>query len=202
MPKFTWILRENPTTRLESIDRKLLFRGERWLRKQQNVRPVLLTVSSSRMRHFRLEEILAGLKPRWANSVSGITRAPVTTHELPNIWRRQGHEDNNDETSWCSAFVNWTLAQNAIRGTNNAAARSWLNFGQRIVEPQPGCIVILWRESPQSWKGHVGFFAGWDVGHRIRLLAGNQGGGSDWDEVCVTNFPDERILGFRWPTGV
>jgi len=50
-------------------------------------------------------------------------------------------------------------------------------------------------------RGHVGFFDGWDVGNRIRLLAGNQGGGVDWDEVCVTSFPQERVLGYRWPLG-
>ncbi|WP_354106423.1 TIGR02594 family protein [Bradyrhizobium sp. LB14.3] len=145
--------------------------------------------------------------PRWVDTAMaelGVRDYPGPRYNprVVEYLATTGYEDNDDETSWCSAFVNWTLAQNAIRGTNSAAARSWLNFGQRLVEPRPGCIVILWRESPQSWKGHVGFFAGWDVGHRVRLLGGNQGGGSDWDEVCVTNFPDERILGFRWPAGV
>jgi uncharacterized protein (TIGR02594 family) len=106
---------------------------------------------------------------------------------------------NNDETSWCSAFVNWCLLKAGLRGTNNAAARSWLAYGQALRTPRPGCIVILWRESPSSWKGHVGFFEGFDVGNRVRLLGGNQGGGVDWDEVCVANFPQERILGYRWP---
>lgn len=35
---------------------------------------------------------------------------------------------NNDETSWCSAFVNWCMLQARQRGTNNAAARSWLAY--------------------------------------------------------------------------
>ena len=71
---------------------------------------------------------------------------------------------NDDETSWCSAFVNWCMLGARLRGTNNAAARSWLTFGQALSNPRPGCIVILWRESPSSWKGHVGFFEGFDVG--------------------------------------
>jgi hypothetical protein len=33
---------------------------------------------------------------------------------------------NDDETSWCSAFVNWCMVKARQRGTNNAAARSWL----------------------------------------------------------------------------
>ena len=110
-----------------------------------------------------------------------------------------GNQQNSDETSWCSAFVNWCMIRANYRGTNNAAARSWLNWGQRLQAPRPGCVVVLWRESPNSWKGHVGFFDGWDVGQRVRLLGGNQGGGVDYDEVCVATYPHERILGFRWP---
>lgn len=108
---------------------------------------------------------------------------------------------NDDETSWCSAFVNWCMLKAHQRGTNNAAARSWLTYGQALNNPRPGCIVVLWRESPSSWKGHIGFFDGFDVGNRIRLLGGNQGGGVSWDEVCVANFPQERVLGYRWPRG-
>jgi uncharacterized protein (TIGR02594 family) len=110
-----------------------------------------------------------------------------------------GYQANNDETSWCSAFVNWCMLKASQRGTNNAAARSWLTYGQALGSPRPGCVVVLWRESPSSWKGHVGFFEGFDVGNRVRLLGGNQGGGVGWDEVCVTTFPQERVLGYRWP---
>ncbi|MDB5651379.1 MAG: hypothetical protein JWL62_2899 [Hyphomicrobiales bacterium] len=105
---------------------------------------------------------------------------------------------NDDETSWSSAFVNWCLMQAGFSGTGNAVARSWLTFGSPLPEPRPGCIVVLWRGDPSSWKGHVGFFAGWEDGGRVRLLAANQGGGVDWDEVCYASFPKERILGFRW----
>ncbi len=110
-----------------------------------------------------------------------------------------GQQGNSDETSWCSAFVNWCMLRALQRGTNNAAARSWLEYGQALSRPRPGCVVILWRDSPSSWKGHVGFFDGFDVGNRVRLLGGNQGGGVDWDEVCVALFPQERVLGYRWP---
>jgi len=32
----------------------------------------------------------------------------------------------DDKASWCSSFVNWSLAQVGIIGTNSALARSWL----------------------------------------------------------------------------
>jgi uncharacterized protein (TIGR02594 family) len=109
-----------------------------------------------------------------------------------------GYEGNDDETSWCSAFVNWCITKAGFVGTNSAIARSWLQWGKEVGAPEPGCIAVLWRDHPQSWKGHVGFFAGFDGGY-IRLLGGNQGGGVDWDEVCYQLFPPERLLGFRAP---
>jgi uncharacterized protein (TIGR02594 family) len=110
-----------------------------------------------------------------------------------------GYQANNDKTSWRSAFVNWCMLKARQRGTNNAAARSWLTYGQALNSPRPGCVVILRRESPSSWKGHVGFFEDFDVGNRVRLLGGNQGGGVGWDEICAANFLQERVLGHRWP---
>lgn len=109
-----------------------------------------------------------------------------------------GLEPNNDETSWCSAFVNWCIGRAGLVGTNNATARSWLNWGREIAQPEPGCVVVLSREQPSSWKGHVGFFDSIQDG-RIKLLGGNQGGGVDWDEVCFAMFPKERLLSYRMP---
>ncbi len=50
---------------------------------------------------------------------------------------------------------------------------------------------MLWRESRDSWKGHVGFYAGHDQS-KVWLLGGNQG-----DAVNVRDFPRKRILGVR-----
>lgn len=102
----------------------------------------------------------------------------------------------DDEVSWCSAFVNWCIEQHGIDGTDNAAARSWLNWGKAIRTPVPGCITVLWRESPNSWKGHVGFYVGKHPTNDqfILLLGGNQS-----DSVCVAAYKKERVLSFRWP---
>lgn len=149
----------------------------------------------------------SGAEPAWVSTAKGELGqrdypGPQYNPRILEYLATTDQAANNDETSWCSAFVNWCMTHSGLPGTGKANARSWLTYGQALSEPKPGCIVVLWRESPQSWKGHVGFFDGWDVGNRIRLLAGNQGGGVDWDEVCVATFPKDRILGFRWPAGV
>ncbi len=46
-----------------------------------------------------------------------------------------------DETDWCSAFVNWCLTQAGYTGTNHALARSWMNWtgGDKITQPLIDC---------------------------------------------------------------
>jgi uncharacterized protein (TIGR02594 family) len=102
-------------------------------------------------------------------------------------------EGYDDKVSWCSSFVHWTLAQLGIPGTASALARSWLEWGQGLDAPVVGCITVLWRDDPESWKGHVGFFQKME-GDRIFLLGGNQQG-----EVRVHAYPASSVLAYRWP---
>ncbi|HEY9045109.1 MAG TPA: TIGR02594 family protein [Ohtaekwangia sp.] len=100
---------------------------------------------------------------------------------------------NDDETAWCSIFLNWCAKKVNLRGTGKADARSWLLAGQRVDSPEPGDIVVFWRESITSWKGHVGIFFGFSKdASRVYVLGGNQG-----NQVSVTAFPVANVLGFR-----
>jgi len=100
---------------------------------------------------------------------------------------------NDDETPWCSIFVNWVAKKAGYIQSKNAAARSWLTIGQNVAQPEPGDLVIFWREHLDSWKGHVGFFLGFDSTlERIYVLGGNQG-----NQVSITAYSEEQLLGFR-----
>ena len=97
-----------------------------------------------------------------------------------------------DETPWCSSFVNWCVEQAGQKGTEKANARSWLDWGKRSPIPSAGDVVVLWRGSPDSWKGHVGFFINNEGDEDIRVLGGNQ-----HDEVNISTFKRSRVLDFR-----
>jgi uncharacterized protein (TIGR02594 family) len=99
----------------------------------------------------------------------------------------------DDKANWCSSFVQWTLARVGIAGTGSALARSWLAWGDPLDEPCVGCIAVLWRDDPQGWKGHVGFFLRLD-GDDVVLLGGNQ-----LEAVRVHRYPRGQVLGWRWP---
>ncbi|WDD91683.1 TIGR02594 family protein [Burkholderia sp. FERM BP-3421] len=99
----------------------------------------------------------------------------------------------DDKISWCSSFVNWCLARAGIAGTGSALARSWLEWGRGLVEPVYGCVVVLSRDDPASWKGHVGFYLRQD-NESLYLFGGNQLG-----EVRELAYPRAQLLAYRWP---
>ncbi len=100
---------------------------------------------------------------------------------------------NDDETPWCSIFANWCAMKAGLKGSEMANARSWLDLPLEVEHPEPGDIVVFWRESPTSWKGHVGFFMGFDrSATRIYTLGGNQG-----NQVSITAYSASQLLGFR-----
>jgi uncharacterized protein (TIGR02594 family) len=100
----------------------------------------------------------------------------------------------DDKANWCSSFVHWALGQVGIPGTASALARSWLDWGQPLDEPRLGCIAVLWREEPQGWKGHVGYFVRLE-GDDVVLLGGNQ-----LESVREHRYPRSQVLAYRWPS--
>jgi len=101
---------------------------------------------------------------------------------------------NDDETPWCSIFINWVAMKAGLTTSKKANARSWLRVGLNVdTEPEPGDIVIFWRDEPESWKGHVGLFLGYSSNlERVYCLGGNQG-----NQVSVSAYHSDMVLGFR-----
>lgn len=100
---------------------------------------------------------------------------------------------NDDETPWCSIFVNWCAQKAELASSKKASARSWLTVGQKVSNPEPGDVVVFWRGSRDSWKGHVAIYMGYSKdGTRVYCLGGNQG-----NQVSITGYSADKLLGFR-----
>ena len=106
-----------------------------------------------------------------------------------------------DETPWCSSFVNWVMVQAGYRGTSNALARSWLNWGTELTLPRVGAVTVIKRRNANQDQAtgsstgfHVAFYVSSTSTH-IRLLGGNQG-----DRVKYSNFSlsSYAVRGYRW----
>ena len=91
-----------------------------------------------------------------------------------------------DEVPWCSAFMNWTLKQNGIIGTNSASAISWLNFGIKLNEPRYGAIVVF--------PHHVAYYIG-NINGTEFIFGGNQSGQVRYSSM--NTYP--KPLAYIWP---
>ena len=140
---------------------------------------------------FSLAMKFMGLK-----EVGGATHNPhvLAMLQLDSKWVE------NDETPWCSAFVNYVCWLVSVKRSRSLAARSWLLVGTSIPlsDAERGDIVVLKRgKEPQPGanvikaNGHVAFYAGQDDS-TVQLLGGNQG-----NTVSIASYPKTSILSVR-----
>jgi uncharacterized protein (TIGR02594 family) len=112
--------------------------------------------------------------------------------QILDFFNEIGHQwVQTDETAWCAAFVNFCCLKAIGKQTGKLNARSFLKFGIETNHPVPGDIVVIWRESIASWKGHVGFYINHDKDN-VYILGGNQS-----NQVNVTAYPIDRVLSYR-----
>lgn len=101
----------------------------------------------------------------------------------------------DDEVPWCGLFVGHCIASTLPSEPLPAAvlrARAWEKFGEPTT-PRLGAVMVFWRGSEHSGKGHVGFYVGEDQG-AYRVLGGNQS-----DSVCYAWISERRFITAMWP---
>lgn len=111
-----------------------------------------------------------------------------------NWFHQIGHQwVTTDETSWCSAYLNYICKEMGMEYSGELTARSWLKVGTDVPlrDIRRGHVVVFWRESPLSWKGHVGLAVARDL-HHVYTLGGNQD-----NMVCIKPYRTDRLLGVR-----
>jgi uncharacterized protein (TIGR02594 family) len=133
---------------------------------------------------------------REASVFFGLQEIPGDQHQpqILTFFKETGHKDiRTDEDAWCSAFVAYCAKKSGLTYSKKATAKSWLNVGKAVTDPQPGDLVIFWREDPNSWKGHVAIYLGKDENaDEVICLGGNQN-----DEVNVSSYSEAYVLGYR-----
>lgn len=105
---------------------------------------------------------------------------------------------NDDDIPWCGLFVAHCIGSqlpDEHLPNNPLGARQWERFGKGTV-PQLGAVMVFWRESRASGKGHVGFYWAEDE-QAYHILGGNQS-----NTVSVTRIARDRLLQARWPSSV
>jgi len=132
-----------------------------------------------------------------AKRLLGLREGPGS-RDNPTIidWADQlGIDYDHDDIPWCGLFVahcvGATLPDEPLPD-NPLGARNWARFGE-AADKAPGAILVFWRESQNSGKGHVGFYRGEDA-TAFHVLGGNQS-----DSVSVTRVAKNRCLAIRRP---
>ena len=101
--------------------------------------------------------------------------------------------DDDSTVAWCSIFINAMAKlcglENTLQLEFPGLAKHWKYVGQPVdpADLRRGDIVVLWRESPTSWKGHITIFLRWE-GETFVGLGGNQN-----NRVGVDIYPKSRI---------
>lgn len=124
------------------------------------------------------------------NEISGAEDNPriVAYHKTTTL------KASDDETPWCSSFVNWVFAQLGLKRTNSAAAKSWLEWGIKLRAPQFGCVVVM----PRTGGNHVTF---WLRAEQRNGVAGFIGrGGNQSNTVKDSWYANSTVSGYRWPS--
>ncbi len=136
-----------------------------------------------------MEHILLALSQIGIKEIAGKTDNPEVLKYFDEI----GYSGAklHDETSWCSAFVNWVCKKSGLPYSGKLTARSWLKVGRKVTQPQMGDVVVFWRESPKSWKGHTAFFIR-ETANWVYVLGGNQN-----NQVKISAYPKYRLLEYR-----
>lgn len=119
--------------------------------------------------------------------------------DIVRLFKICGHpEVVDDETAWCAATVGaaCTLSGYAIPPKNvNLMARSWLDCGDKLDKPEPGCVGVIPR-GKSGWQGHVFVVAEVNEAEgTVLAIGGNQGEG----EVSYATVRIDTALGWRWP---
>jgi uncharacterized protein (TIGR02594 family) len=128
-----------------------------------------------------------------AKSQLGVTEQ-TGNNDGPKVEEYLKTADCGSGNPWCGAFVNWTMKQVGIEGTNGPAwALNWRNFGIDLDRPAFGSVGTLKRPG----GGHVGFVVANDKNRTgwVVMLGGNQG-----DCVSYRSFPI-KIMQFNYPKG-
>lgn len=113
---------------------------------------------------------------------------------IVGLWRAEAWLGEDDgKVPWCGLFMRECMRVAGIKSPAFAyRAKSWLSWGEPILSPCIGCIVVFERDG----GGHVGLVVGVDGRGSLMVLGGNQG-----DMVKISPFAISRVAGYRVPKG-
>lgn len=125
---------------------------------------------------------------------------PGTNPFIEGLFIEVGSPLRGDDHSYCAVGAGAMLKRTGfayIAGEPGQLARSYLNYGHALDEPEEGCLVVFWRVKPNSWQGHVAFVESWTA-TTLTIVGFNQSGAVTRMTVPRTG-ARSQVLGYRRP---
>jgi uncharacterized protein (TIGR02594 family) len=155
---------------------------------QSTTRPVAPNIPGAAPQWYQLATQEIGTREEGDNSGAAIAR-----------YRRLA-QCGADHDPWCAIFTNamFALCNPAVPGTKSASSQSFRSNANfvKLDGPAAGAVVVFWRISPNSGKGHVGFYRG-ETAESIYVLGGNEA-----DMVQIAPMSKRQLLGYWWPAAM
>lgn len=160
---------------------------------------ILLPEDASRTDVFRdaAEADTRGDEPLWLKIARRETGTaewergsnPRIVEYLSSVTTLARDRQQDDNTAWCAAFVNWCLTIAGETPRNSAWALDWARWGRAASPPRIGVVVVWKRTFRGQSGGHVGFYLS-ETPSQIEVIGGNQG-----NSVSVRRYPKNGMSG-------
>jgi hypothetical protein len=123
---------------------------------------------------------------------SGVLLCPNLHADVNKATREIGNSNGvkygaKQGENWCACFATWALDLPLEK-----SARALYNKYPKVKEPKRGDLICFWRESRNSWKGHVGIVLEYSK-DRIVTLEGNCGGKV---KKCIYKENPSNLMGY------
>lgn len=123
-----------------------------------------LQVLASFFVRYVLQNIYCGRFSKRATLLVGsllvnLVIVPLVSAASLSSYVGQPNRFNTDGAAWCADFAVHVTGDALPIKPSRSAKQLYTRFkaaGLLTKNPQPGDLVFFWRESPTSWKGHVG----------------------------------------------
>jgi len=128
-----------------------------------------------------------------ALSQYGVHEIPgkLNNPEVMKYYHETGRKWVDSETTpWCDAFIDWCCLKMGLGFTDGLNARQWLDFCKTVETIYEADLVLYWRDSPSSWKGHISI----PIAERYNMIYSL--GGNQNDMVQISPYYMTRKLAY------
>lgn len=131
--------------------------------------------------------------PNWLDVAIGelsTEDVPVSQPKIIEYARFTMPRPFNRPAEWCAMFVNYCFVKVGMKGTRSPSPKSFLEWGDALTEPQPGCVAVV----RQGIDALVGFYIEDISDQSVKILVFDPNG-----RIKYNLYLKSDVSAYRWP---